>query len=78
MDLVQALKNASFNNDNLSKRVLKHLQDPSQKILKIEDPDDIYSLKVFLTTQGVSKQTYMDICEALSEYASETSMLSFD
>jgi len=59
LKFVRAIKFASLNNGDLTPAIVMQLNNPLQEILQITDPNELYSLKQYLATQGASQKTYI-------------------
>ncbi|KDQ08689.1 hypothetical protein BOTBODRAFT_118277 [Botryobasidium botryosum FD-172 SS1] len=74
---IEALKHASLDDENLPPEVLERLQYPRAPP-KMDDPDTIMSLRLYLSSPNISVECYNAICEAVCFRHPEDSLLSFD
>jgi hypothetical protein len=73
-----ALQDASLDNGDLSRDALDRLHNPSTHVFEIDDPNELYSLKMFLATNNTSRQTYVDLRNHHNERYPGDPMLSYD
>jgi hypothetical protein len=62
---IDAVKAASLENGDLHPDTLKHLCQPIQRELNIEDPDVCLSLNLFLAVSNASQETYTSTHNAI-------------
>ncbi|KAG2336118.1 hypothetical protein BDR05DRAFT_978857 [Suillus weaverae] len=76
MVFVEALRSVAFENGviNIDADALEHLQNPPQKVLSVDDPDVLLSLKLFLA--NTTEAAYNSICQAIMEHFPDSEILS--
>jgi hypothetical protein len=78
LDFIKALELATLDNGDLSEEALFRLRNPPQHELTLDNPDEKYSIKQFLTSMNSSQTTYQSFHENHNEHFPEHPMLSWD
>lgn len=78
LEFVRALEKADLANGDLSEAQLVCLQSPIKKVLEINEPNILLSLKLFLSASKASEHVYRNICEDLNETNLGLDILSLD
>jgi hypothetical protein len=78
LNFVRALRNASLENGDLSAHFLERLHNPPTCELKVDDLDELYSLKQFLATENSLQQVYTNIQKNHNNCFPNKPMLSQD
>ncbi|KAG1771403.1 hypothetical protein EV702DRAFT_977360, partial [Suillus placidus] len=76
MVFVEALRSAAFENGviNIDADALERLRNPPQKVLSVDDPDVLLSLKLFLA--DTTEAAYNSIRQAIMEHFPDSEILS--
>ncbi|KDQ05773.1 hypothetical protein BOTBODRAFT_82929, partial [Botryobasidium botryosum FD-172 SS1] len=74
---IEALQHASLDDENLPPDVLERLRSPRAPP-RIDDPDIILSLRLYLSSPSISVDAYNAVCEAVRLRHPEDNLLSFD
>ncbi len=78
LQFIEEVKNAKLDDEKLDPDVLNRLRNPMQVPLVIEDPDTLFSIKLFSATSKASQATYSEVREAILERHPENPILSYE
>ncbi|KAF8577439.1 hypothetical protein K439DRAFT_1364705, partial [Ramaria rubella] len=73
---IEAVKNASLDNGDLSPDVLTWLHELPEYVFEVDDPSELYSLKIYTALLQYSVQTYTDVHDVHDESFPDFPMLS--
>ncbi|KAF8521819.1 hypothetical protein JB92DRAFT_3141125 [Gautieria morchelliformis] len=78
LNFIRALRNASLDNGDLSEHYLIRLRNPPTHELRVDNPDELYSLKQYIASENASEKTYMKFAQNHNHRYRENPMLSLD
>lgn len=78
LQFANAVRNAQLDEGKLGQEVLHRLRNPIQAPLVIEDPDVLFSIRLFFNTSRASQATYSDVRETVMGRHPEDKILSYD
>ncbi|KIJ23359.1 hypothetical protein M422DRAFT_62428 [Sphaerobolus stellatus SS14] len=78
VEFIRAIRAATLDNGDLDPTTLARLRNPPDEQLKIEDENEMFSLKQFIATSRGSEDTYRNIRINHNERYSDNAMLSLE
>lgn len=78
LQFIEGVKNATLDDGKLDPNVLDRLRNPIQEPLKIDDPDILFSMKLYSATSRTSQATYNEVRERILERHPNDPILTYD
>jgi hypothetical protein len=79
MDFVRTLHGVKFADDSTLPKFLKdQIENPLKEHFKIDDPMERFSLDLYLSMSGASRDTYKSVCAAIKRFHPDDNLCSYE
>ena len=73
---IEEIKKATYDNGKLDPSVIEQLQNPTEEIVNVSDPDLQFSLDLYMSCMNASEATYNSVRKSINRQFPETKILS--
>ena len=73
---IEKIKKATYDNGKLDPSVIEWLQNPTEEIVDVSDPDLQFSLDLYMSCMNTSEATYNSVQKSINQRFPETKILS--